>query len=59
MIANFLKLAIKESQSILECDGMGSTIAIIRITISLEEPNLQSLNYAVKNPACSIILWED
>ena len=28
--------------------GTGSTIAIIRITISPDEPNSQSLNYAIK-----------
>ena len=38
----------KVSLNVLLSYGMGSTIAIIRIVISLEEPNLQSLNYAIK-----------
>ena len=38
----------KVSLSILLSYGTGSTIVIIRITIWLDKPNLQSLNYAIK-----------
>ena len=31
--------------------SMGLTIAIIRIVTSVNEPNSQSLNYAIKNPS--------
>ena len=62
MIANcefFWSSQSKESQTILECVaiiGTGSTIAIIRIAISLDKPNSQSLNYTIKTrPTVCII----
>ena len=38
----------KVSLSVLLSYGTGLTIGIIRITVSLDEPPLQSLNYAIK-----------
>ena len=46
------------SLSVLLSYGTGSTIAIIRITISLDKPNLQSLNYIIKiHPTVSLVIW--
>ena len=48
----------KVSLSVLLSYSMGSTIAIIRIAISLDDPNSQSLNYAIKTCPTAIILLQ-